>query len=116
MSKLLRCALLAAPLCLGAAFALTGASAQPSAKRAAQGCPGDNGGLSLPPGFCATIFADNLGHTRHLIVAGDGTVYVNTWSGAYFRNAPPAPAGGFLVGLRDKGQRRGRYGGALRHA
>ncbi len=63
-------------------------------------CPGDNGGLSLPPGFCATVFADNLGHARHLAVAPDGTVYVNTWSGAYYTDKTP-PAGGFLVALRD---------------
>lgn len=59
----------------------------------------NDGGLSLPPGFCATIFADNLGHARHMAVASDGTVYVNTWSSRYFRTPPPA--GGFLVALRD---------------
>ena len=63
-------------------------------------CPGDNGGLSLPPGFCATVFADNVGHARHLAVAPNGTVYVNTWSGAYYTDKTP-PAGGFLVALRD---------------
>jgi glucose/arabinose dehydrogenase len=64
-------------------------------------CPGDNGGLSLAPGFCATIFADNLGHTRHLTVSTEGVVYVNTWSGQYFGFDKP-PAGGFLVALQDK--------------
>ena len=53
-------------------------------------CEGDNGGLTLSPGFCATIFADNLGHVRHLVAAPDGTVYANTWSGRYFPNAPAA--------------------------
>jgi hypothetical protein len=47
-------------------------------------CQGDNGGLALSPGFCATIFADNLGHVRHLVVAPDGTLYANSWSGRYF--------------------------------
>jgi hypothetical protein len=28
-------------------------------------CPADNCGLSLPAGFCATVFADHLGHARH---------------------------------------------------
>lgn len=56
-------------------------------------------GLSLPPGFCATIFADTLGHARHMAVAADGTVYVNTWSGPYYRGA--APTGAYLVALRD---------------
>lgn len=56
--------------------------------------------IVLPIGFCATIFADHLGHARQLVVAADGTVYVNTWSGPYYKNDPP-PAGGFLVALRD---------------
>jgi glucose/arabinose dehydrogenase/mono/diheme cytochrome c family protein len=63
-------------------------------------CQGDNGGLTLSPGFCASIFADNLGHVRHIVVAPDGEVYANTWSGRYFPNSPP-PAGGFLLALRD---------------
>ena len=63
-------------------------------------CPGDNGGLTLSPGFCATIFADNVGHVRHMAVAPNGVLYVNTWSGRYFRNVPPPP-GGMLVALKD---------------
>lgn len=64
-------------------------------------CPGDNGGLTLAPGFCATIFADNIGHARHMAVSADGTVYVNTWSGQYF-GFDKVPEGGFLVALQDK--------------
>jgi glucose/arabinose dehydrogenase/mono/diheme cytochrome c family protein len=66
-------------------------------------CPEDNAGLSLPPGFCATVFADHLGHARHLTVAQDGTVYVNTWSGDYYTygHVDKLPKGGFLVALRD---------------
>ena len=41
-------------------------------------CADDNGGLTLPPGFCATVFADRVGHARHLVVAPNGVVYVNT--------------------------------------
>ena len=63
-------------------------------------CSGDNGGLTLSPGFCATVFADNLGHVRHMAVAPNGVLYVNTWSGRYFHNDTP-PAGGFLVALKD---------------
>ena len=66
----------------------------------AKACHGDNAGLSLPPGFCATIFADGLGHTRHLAVLPDGTVYANTWSGRYYHNAKPHD-GGFIVALKD---------------
>ena len=64
-------------------------------------CPNDDSGLALPPGFCATVFADNIGHARHMVVASDGVVYVNTWSGRYYGNDTPH-AGGFLVALQDK--------------
>ncbi len=63
-------------------------------------CPEGDPGLKLPRGFCATIFADHIGHARHMAVAPDGVVYVNTWSGRYYGRARP-PAGGFLVALRD---------------
>jgi glucose/arabinose dehydrogenase len=65
-----------------------------------EACADDNGGITLPPGFCATVFADNIGHARHLVVAPNGVVYVNTWSGRYYRNDTPPP-GGFLVPLQD---------------
>ena len=67
---------------------------------AAPACAGDNGGISLSPGFCATIFADNVGHVRHMVVAPNGVLYVNTWSGRYFHNVAPPP-GGMLVALKD---------------
>jgi glucose/arabinose dehydrogenase/mono/diheme cytochrome c family protein len=63
-------------------------------------CVGDNGGITLPLGFCATVFADNIGHARHLAVSPKGVVYVNTWSGRYYGYDRP-PAGGFLVALQD---------------
>jgi len=63
-------------------------------------CPEGHTGLKLPPGFCATVFADKIGHARHLVVAPDGVVYVNTWSGRYYGNDTPH-AGGFLVALQD---------------
>ena len=75
------------------------ARSQP-AGNSATACPGDNGGITLSPGFCATVFADNLGHARHLVVAPNGVVYVNTWSGAYYQFGK-APAGGFLLALKD---------------
>ena len=65
-----------------------------------EACADDNGGITLPPGFCATVFADNIGHARHLVVAPNGVVYVNTWSGRYYKYDTPPP-GGFLVALQD---------------
>jgi hypothetical protein len=72
-------------------------SAAPPTQRS---CQGDSGSLMLPAGFCATVFADNIGHARHMAVADDGTLYVNTWSGAYYPDTPP-PVGGFVVALKD---------------
>ena len=63
-------------------------------------CPETNAGLNLPKGFCATIFADKIGHARQLAVTPEGTVYVNTWSGGYYNNDKPHE-GGFLVALKD---------------
>jgi len=93
------------PAILAAAGLLTAAglaSAQAASAQAAPdaACPGDNGGITLSPGFCATVFADNIGHARHLAVAPNGVVYANTWSGRYYHNDTP-PDGGFLVALKD---------------
>ncbi|MEE8320832.1 MAG: PQQ-dependent sugar dehydrogenase [Gammaproteobacteria bacterium] len=38
-------------------------------------CDHDNGGLTLPPGFCAAIVADNLGFVRHIAVNINGDIY-----------------------------------------
>jgi len=63
-------------------------------------CASDNGGITLPAGFCASVFADSLGHPRDIVIASNGDVYVNTWSGRYYGNKAPPP-GGFIVALRD---------------
>lgn len=83
---------------LGAATAALFVSL-PSLAQAAS-CSGDSGGISLPEGFCATIFADGIVHARQMAVAADGTLYVNTWSGRYYKN-DKVPEGGFLVALKD---------------
>ncbi len=73
---------------------------QAGAQTKSQACASDDSGLKLPAGFCATIFADGIGHARQLVVAPNGVVYVNTYVGD-----PPddkVPAGGFLVALEDK--------------
>jgi hypothetical protein len=83
-----------------AANCATFAQSASSSAQSATLCPDSASGLKLPPGFCATIFADGIGHARHLVVAPTGIVYVNTWSGRYYGNDTPH-AGGFLVALRD---------------
>jgi glucose/arabinose dehydrogenase len=79
-------------------------------------CAGDAGGITLSPGFCATVFADNLGHARHMAAASNGTLYVNTWSGTYYHNDTPPP-GGMLIALKDskgtgKADQIMRFGGS----
>jgi glucose/arabinose dehydrogenase/mono/diheme cytochrome c family protein len=69
------------------------------ANAAQQACVNDSG-LKLPPGFCASVFADGIGHARQMAVTSAGIVYVNTWSGRYYGNDAPH-AGGFLVALQD---------------
>ena len=56
-------------------------------------CDPDNGGLTLPSGFCALVVADELGPARHLAVTPTGDVYVR------LRRA--GDQGGGVVALRD---------------
>jgi glucose/arabinose dehydrogenase len=44
-------------------------------------CDTDNGGLTLPTGFCAGVIADNLGTARNLVVAPNGDIFVSVRSG-----------------------------------
>jgi glucose/arabinose dehydrogenase len=65
-------------------------------------CDHDNGGITLPAGFCAAVFADEIGVARHIAVGPDGIVYValeagsRTSAGTSRRREP----GGIAV-LRD---------------
>jgi glucose/arabinose dehydrogenase/mono/diheme cytochrome c family protein len=85
---------------ISAVAAAPAAEAPPPMMMSAAACPGPSAGITLSQGFCATVFADNIGHARHLVVAPNGVVYVNTWSGRYYKDDAP-PAGGFLVALKD---------------
>lgn len=86
---------------LAAAAMLTGSAAPAAAAADAKSPCGDAGGITLPAGFCATVFADNLGNVRHIAVSADGTLYANTWNGSsYFRATTPAPDG-YLIALKD---------------
>jgi len=66
-----------------------------SSRSAAPICEAGNGGITLPSGFCAVVFADKLGAARHMAVSADGYVYV-----AMQRGRGPATAPGVTV-LRD---------------
>jgi glucose/arabinose dehydrogenase/mono/diheme cytochrome c family protein len=73
----------------------------PSQQTKSASCSSDESGLELPAGFCATVFADGIGHARHMTVASNGVVYVNTWSGDYYQ-FDKVHEGGFLIALQDK--------------
>ena len=79
---------------LGAAPVCVAQSSQNAATAKVQSdrCAADNGGITLSPGFCATVFADNLGHARQMAFGPDGTLYVNTWSGTYYPTTKSRPA------------------------
>src|ERR1700722_17257370 len=94
-SRRLLCLLLGMLGCTGA-WGAPDPSAAPGAEKA---CPND-AGLKLPEGFCASILADGIGHARHMVVARNGVLDVNTWSGHWYHTEPP-PAGLFLVALQD---------------
>ena len=64
-------------------------------------CDADNGGLTLPAGFCALVVHDgSIGEARHIVVTDNGDMYVILRRGP--RPTPTAPfAPGGIVGLRD---------------
>ena len=49
----------------------------PRAQTQQPACDSDNGGITLPDGFCAAVVADGLGTARHIEVAANGDVYVS---------------------------------------
>lgn len=67
--------------------------------------PGCTAGLQLPEGFCATLFAIGVDAARHIVVAPNGDVFVNTMA-----------RDGKIVALRDtnrdgKADIRQKFGG-----
>jgi glucose/arabinose dehydrogenase len=55
--------------------------------------------IALPPGFTATVFADDLGAARHLAVRDNGDVFVTTRNSVQLLD-PDSSTGG-LIALRD---------------
>jgi len=94
---------------LGGAYAFLGAD--PShGPRPAAACDPEAGGLTLPEGFCASVFADDVGAARHLAVRDNGDVFVAL-------NARRGGAGGGVLALRDtdgdgRADTRERFGDA----
>lgn len=58
-------------------------------------CDPDNGGITVPAGFCAAVVADNLGTPRHMALTPRGDLYVIQRA---VREGMPA---GDILALRD---------------
>jgi glucose/arabinose dehydrogenase len=78
-----------AVLVLAAIVLSVPASAPAQRSRLASRCAPDNGGIALPAGFCAIVFADSLPAPRHIAVAPNGDLFV-------------ALAQGGVMALRDR--------------
>ena len=81
----------------------------PQLPAASLACDVGNGGITLPPGFCAIIVADRVGLARHVTVRPNGDVYVA------LRRAPNGSDNGGILALRDtdgdgKANRKERFG------
>ncbi len=78
------------------AIAAVSLSASPSVRVSAPPpCDPDNGGITLPDGFCAVVVADQVGRARHLAVAPNGDLFVA------LENGRGAAAQGGVLALRD---------------
>jgi len=99
--SLLSVTIIFATLCVVSLVLFAQRVLDPSKQTKATSCSSEESGLELPAGFCATVFADGIGHARHMTVASNGVVYVNTWSGDYYQ-FDKVHEGGFLVALQDK--------------
>lgn len=95
MRTLLRGAPLAALLVFVTAAACTDDPAGPDDPNDPDGppCAADDGGLTLPSGFCAAVVARDLGTARHIAVRPNGDVYVAIDNGG--------PTTGGILALRD---------------
>jgi len=82
------------------ALALSALPAWLPAQRPKVAC---DGGLVVPAGFCAQVFADRLGAPRHVVVASNGDVLVNAnpSQGGVESGTGSGPGGGVIL-LRDR--------------
>ncbi|MHB1311905.1 MAG: hypothetical protein ACYC3L_07790 [Gemmatimonadaceae bacterium] len=74
----------------------------PAALLAQAPAPACDAGLAVPAGFCAQVFADRIGAARHVVVARNGDVLVNTNpTRAGAESGTGSGPGGGVVLLRD---------------
>jgi glucose/arabinose dehydrogenase len=94
-------------LCLLLAFAAatpTGLMFTPvssPARRTSAACDARPAGMTLPTGFCATVFADSVGVARHFVVAPNGDVFVRMEGPRSTSQMPRGRRAPGVVALRD---------------
>ena len=86
----------------GGASADSAASSGEVAAAADPACAPANGGITLPAGFCATIFADSVGGGRHVAVAPNGDVFVALMTAAKRGIESGQAHDGGILALRDR--------------
>ncbi len=64
-----------------AGLAIACMASLPASAAASPACDTDNGGITLPPDFCALVVANNLGAARHAVVAPNGDLFVALQNG-----------------------------------
>ncbi|HEX6940670.1 MAG TPA: PQQ-dependent sugar dehydrogenase [Longimicrobiales bacterium] len=64
------------PVAIVALLLSAGAAAAQTPRAGRPACDPDNGGITLPDGFCALVVADDVGPARHLVVAPNGDIFV----------------------------------------
>src|SRR4051812_4431385 len=66
-------------------------------------CSPDDGDITLPPGFCASIFADEIGVARHMVVAPNGDLLISAGDAdaAGTTHVRGDKRNGAIVALRD---------------
>jgi glucose/arabinose dehydrogenase len=91
-----RSVIASALLAAGAACAACASSGAASTAASTAACT-SNAEITVPAGFCASIFADSLGRARYIAVADNGDVYVNI-EGTRPNDTAAKPA---FIALRD---------------
>src|SRR5690606_13714474 len=84
---------------IAASLAACGGGPPGEAPAAIGGSPAADIGITLPPGFAATIFADGLDRPRHIAVRDNGDVFVALRSGR--QQIVPVDSEGGIAALRD---------------
>lgn len=77
-------------------IAACSAAQMPGSAVSTASCAGD-AGITVPAGFCVSVFADSIAHARYLAIAENGDVFVSV-EGTQANNKTPTPA---FIALRD---------------